>query len=109
MIGDADLSIPVERNSYRSHPKLIKKLGDIARARGFNQFEQRLGDEIFDDHIMLIQHAGIPSVDLIDFEYPNRSTNYWHTTHDTPDKCSPKSLQVVGQVLYDYIYEKNEK
>lgn len=109
MIGDADLSIPVERNSYRSHPKLTKQLGDIARKRGFNQFEHRLGEEIYDDHLMLIQYAGIPSVDLIDFEYPNKSTNYWHTTLDTPDKCSAKSLRVIGQVLCDYIYGENEE
>jgi len=109
MIGDADLSIPVERNSYRSHPKLTKQLGDIAQKRGFDQFEHRLGEEIYDDHLMLIQYAGIPSVDLIDFEYPNKSTNYWHTTLDTPDKCSAKSLRVVGQVLCDYIYGENEE
>jgi len=56
---------------------------------------------------MLIQHADIPSVDLIDFHYPNRYQNYWHTIQDTPDKCSAHSLEIVGQVLYDYIYEQN--
>jgi Zn-dependent M28 family amino/carboxypeptidase len=24
---------------------------------------------------------------------------YWHTAEDTLDKCSPQSLQVVGDVL----------
>lgn len=108
MVGDADLSIPVERYSFNSHPKLIKTLWNIAKEHGFTEFAQHLGDEIFDDHLMLIQYAGIPSVDIIDFEYPTHGINYWHTTFDTPDKCSPKSLQIVGQVLYDYIYHVKE-
>jgi len=106
MIGDADLQIPVERNSVNSNPQLIKKLWSIAERRHFRAFVHQIDEEIYDDHLMLIRFAGIPSVDLIDFKYPNRFTNYWHTTMDTPDKCSAESLQIVGMVLYDYIYEK---
>ncbi|MCK9484746.1 MAG: M28 family peptidase [Candidatus Marinimicrobia bacterium] len=107
MIGDADLQIPVERNSVNSHPQLIKKLWEIAARHRFGAFIHQIDEEIYDDHLMLIRHAGIPSVDLIDFKYPNRFTNYWHTTMDTPDKCSVESLQIIGTVLYDYIFDKN--
>jgi glutaminyl-peptide cyclotransferase len=104
MIGDKELSIPIERNSYRSHPDLVKTLWSIAKERGYNEFVHRLGSYIHDDHIMLIEHAGIPAVDIIDFHYPNRYHNFWHTLQDTPDKCSPRSLAIVGNVLFDYIY-----
>jgi len=104
MVGDANLSLPIERNSYRSHPKLVRTLWDLAKKRGYSEFVYTLGDEIYDDHLMLIEHARIPSVDIIDFQYPDRYTNYWHTTADTPDKCSPRSLKIVGQVLVDYIF-----
>lgn len=104
MIGDADLRIPVERNSVNSNPVLVRKLWSIAARHRFSAFVHQIDEEIYDDHLMLIKHAGIPSVDLIDFQYPNRFTNYWHTTQDTPDKCSPKSLKIVGTVLYDYIF-----
>ncbi len=107
MIGDKDLSIPIERNSYSSHPALVKELWNIAKNRGYSEFQHRFDSYIYDDHVMLIQHADIPSVDLIDFHYPNRYQNYWHTIQDTPDKCSAHSLEIVGQVLYDYIYEQN--
>ncbi|RKY54537.1 MAG: hypothetical protein DRP89_04855 [Candidatus Neomarinimicrobiota bacterium] len=106
MIGDAELTIPVERNSYRSHPKLVETLWKIADHHGYSEFEHRIGEEIYDDHVPLIKYANIPSVDLIDFHYPNRFVNYWHTLQDTPDKCSPGSLEVVGQVLLDYIYSE---
>lgn len=104
LIGDRELTIPIERHSYRSHPWLVKTLWEIARDRGYSEFQHKFGSYIHDDHVMLIEHAGIPSVDLIDFDYPNRYQNFWHTTMDTPDKCSPRSLQIIGQVLYDYIY-----
>jgi len=104
MIGDKELNIPIERQSYSSHPELVKKLWSLAKIRDYSEFQHKFGNYIHDDHVMLIEHAGIPSVDLIDFEYPNRYQNFWHTSMDTPDKCSPHSLEVVGQVLYDYIY-----
>jgi len=104
MIGDKELNIPIERNSYQSHPELVQTIWNIAKNRGFTEFQHRFGSHIYDDHVMLIKYAGIPSIDLIDFEYPNRYQNFWHTTMDTPDKCSPQSLAIVGQVLYDYIF-----
>jgi hypothetical protein len=38
--------------------------------------------------------AGVPSVDIIDLEYPA-----WHTAGDTLDAVSARSLQVVGDTL----------
>jgi Zn-dependent M28 family amino/carboxypeptidase len=105
MIGDKNLEIPIERNSYASHKTLIKKLWKIAEKYDFKAYKNHLGLEIYDDHIPLIEIAGIPSVDLIDFTYPDKYTNYWHTQADTPDKCSGESLRQVGQVVLDYILE----
>ena len=45
-----------------------------------------------------MNEAGAPMIDLIDFDYgPGHS--WWHTLADTPDKCSPNSLEAVGQVI----------
>ena len=52
-----------------------------------------------DDHIPF-KEAGIPAVDIIDFDYP-----YWHTTQDTVDKLSPDSLERVGRVLEYWLEE----
>ena len=108
MIGDADLSIPIERSSYEYHPELVRKIWDIADRRNYSEFVHYIGDDIYDDHIPLNRIANIPTIDIIDFHYPNRFMNYWHTMSDTPDKCSPKSLQIVGQVLLDYIYSESD-
>ena len=44
-------------------------------------------------HIPLIK-AGIPTIDLIDFDYKP-----WHTIGDTADKCSAESLGKIGKGL----------
>ena len=61
------------------------------------------GHEITDDHLPL-NDVGIPTVDLIDFNYPDASNKYWHTMADTPDKCSAESLGSVGTLLLEIIY-----
>ena len=45
----------------------------------------------------------MPSADLIDFDYgPNNS--YWHTTKDTIDKLSPKSLEIAGNTVLQVVW-----
>ena len=47
-----------------------------------------------DDHLPLNEVAGIPTIDIIDFEYP-----FWHKADDLPENCSAESLEEVGQVV----------
>ena len=106
MIGDEQLSIPVEGYSNDYLPHIVEKVWTTAESLGENVFEQRRGIYIEDDHKMLIQ-KGIPCINIIDFAYPDESHRYWHTLEDTPDKCSPESLGSVGRVILNVIY--NEK
>jgi Zn-dependent M28 family amino/carboxypeptidase len=48
-----------------------------------------------------LQH-GVPSADLIDFDYGYNNV-FWHTTQDTLDKISPKSLAIVGTVTLETV------
>ena len=104
MVGDAELHIPIERNSYVQNPLLIKKLWGLAKELELNAFDKTLQYEIFDDHVPLWEEAQIPAIDLIDFNYPNRRSNYWHTHQDIPVHCSAESLGQVGTLLIHYIY-----
>ena len=61
-------------------------------------FQDKVGQSVQDDHTPL-NRAGIPSFLLIDFEYPP-----YHTTGDTLDKCSAKSLETVAHAVFDYAY-----
>ena len=100
MIGDRDLEIMMEGYSRAASHALLSELFDIAEGLGFEQFRREKTVAIIDDHLPLIQ-AGINAVDLIDFDY-----EYWHTLEDTPDKCSPESLDAVGKVLLHYIWRQ---
>ncbi len=104
MIGDAELHIPIERNSYRQNRQLVKKLWTMAEELSLDAFESRIAYTLYDDHVPLWAEARIPAIDIIDFNYPNSYANYWHTTQDLPENCSAESLGQVGTLLVHYIY-----
>ncbi len=106
MVGDADLHLPVEYQSQQYAPQIVDKVWSAGAALGYREFVKRIGPAVNDDHIMMI-NAGIPFIDIIDFSYKGKDgTNYWHTLQDTPDKCSPKSLKIVGQTLLKVVFDE---
>ncbi|OUT47629.1 MAG: hypothetical protein CBB74_00015 [Owenweeksia sp. TMED14] len=105
MVGDKNLKIPIERFSYKTNPDLVKELWNLAEELDLEAFKYTLGYEIYDDHVPLWVNAQIPAIDIIDFDYPNLFYNYWHTQNDIVENCSPQSLQQVGTLLLNYIYD----
>ncbi|MBP1654993.1 MAG: Peptidase family [Bacteroidetes bacterium] len=105
MVGDADLELPRERFSVRYAPDVVNLVWETARALGVTEFVDYLGPEIIDDHLPL-NEAGIRTVNIIDFQYPDATHRYWHTHGDTPDKCSPESLEAVGTVVAHVVYNQ---
>jgi len=99
MIGDQDLNILRDQNST---PWLEDLVYQAATKLGYQShfFEQTAPME--DDHIPFVK-LGIPSADLIDFEYGYGNV-FWHTPQDTVDKLSPKSLQIVGDVILQTVW-----
>jgi len=99
MIGDADLNVYKERNS---NPDLTDAIWAAAKELGYeNKFIPEYKYSMIDDHTPFLQ-AGIPAVDIIDFDYP-----YWHTVQDTPDKVSAESLQAVGETLRTWVMQQS--
>jgi hypothetical protein len=99
MMGDAELTIYREKNS---DPGLMDDIWAKARDLGYPEFKDATKYRISDDHIPF-RDLGITVVDLIDFDYPNETYNYWHTTEDTIDKVSAHSLEVVGRTVEAYL------
>lgn len=98
MMGDADLQLPREQSST---PTLVDSIWQVAADLNYDDvFLDASGPYVIDDHRPFLL-AGIPAVDIIDFSYP-----YWHTLADTPDKCSPTSLETVGRVIEAYMEEQ---
>jgi glutaminyl-peptide cyclotransferase len=100
MIGDADLNIHLEKNS---NVQIRGEIWETAAALGHGDvFINTEKHSMLDDHTPFLE-AGIPAVDIIDFDY-----KYWHTTEDTVDKVSAESLGAVGDTLWHWIVNQTE-
>ena len=106
MVGDKQLTLPIERYSYDFHPDLVRDLWDRAKDLGLHAFIRKIEYAIYDDHVPLYNIAGIPAIDIIDFKYPNSFTNFHHTLNDVVENCSAESLDQVGRLMVDYIYNR---
>lgn len=92
MVGDRRLEI---RRDTNSTPWLVDLFWAAARRLGHDDVFVEATTTIEDDHVPFLK-AGVPSVDIIDLDYPA-----WHTPADTLDKVSVDSLQIVGDVILD--------
>ncbi len=93
MIGDKQLCLTLS-------PDTTEWLADAAtvaaKELGHSERVGRNPGGLLDDHTPF-QQAGVPCVDLIDFDYgPNNA--YWHSSEDTIDKLSSESLAFVGDL-----------
>ena len=94
MVGDRSLDITLSPDSPAQMAQGIFSAAENLKVR--DHFTYFSGD-ILDDHAP-INAAGVPMIDLIDFDYPS-----WHTPEDTIDKLSAESLQTVGRVAIYYL------
>ena len=98
MIGDADLNIEHDSDST---PWLEDSLYQAATRLGYQSHFFGRTIAVDDDHVAFLQH-GIPSVDIIDLDYGYNNV-FHHTTEDTVDKLSTKSLEIVGTVTLELV------
>ena len=96
MVGDRSLKITLPPDSPAQMTHDIFSSAETLRLRShFTYFDF----EITDDHTPL-NRIGIPTIDLIDFDFPP-----WHTADDTIDKIGAESLKIVGSVAAYYLAE----
>ncbi len=111
MIGAKNLILPREATSDQYARQVNDRVYGTAQKLGYSSvFRADEIQQVEDDHVPLNQE-GIPTIDLI---HPLPFGNYertglvqWHTMQDTPENCSPKSLQTVGETLAEVIYNES--
>jgi Zn-dependent M28 family amino/carboxypeptidase len=96
MVGDRSLDVTLPADST---PEIARDIFAAAEALKLRSYFTYLDREMIDDHSPL-NAIGIPTIDVIDFDYP-----WWHTAGDTMDKISARSLQIVGSVALYYLSE----
>jgi Zn-dependent M28 family amino/carboxypeptidase len=105
MIADADLNI--DRDSH-STAWLEDLVYEAATHMGYqSHFFNRTLNGLVDDHLPFADR-GVPSADLIDLDYGYGNV-FHHTTEDTMDKLSPKSMEIVGRVVLDTVRMLDKK
>ena len=100
MVGDKELRFEREGYSWGRAPQVVTKVWNAAKEVGATAFVEEIREPVLDDHVPFLE-KGIKVIDIIDFDYP-----HWHTINDTPDKCSAESLQQVGDVLIEVLYNE---
>ena len=94
MMGKRDVTITMPP---ASPPKLAQGIFAASDALGTRSHFGYYRGDILDDHYDL-NAVGIPTIDLIDFNFPQ-----WHTAADTLDTISAESLAVVGQATLYHV------
>ncbi len=95
MIGDKDFGITLSPDSPQELARDLLASADALKVREKFTYYDR---NIYDDHVPLNTIAKIPTIDLIDFDYP-----YWHTADDTLERLGPDGLQHTGAVTLHHL------
>lgn len=90
-------ALKVEMYSFEAAKPLIDQIWGVAKDVGAKSFKYERGYEVQDDHLAL-NRVGIPTVDVIDFDYP-----HWHKLSDTADKVSGDQLAEVSKVISTWL------
>lgn len=98
MVGDRNLNVYLESNSASRAANLAALVLEGARATDARSFHDEVRYSLIDDHIRLLD-AGLPAVDIVDFDYPA-----WHTHRDSTDQVSAASLAEVARVAAWLVY-----
>jgi glutaminyl-peptide cyclotransferase len=104
MIGDADLDIQRDTNST---PWLEDLVLEAATRLGYQSHFFAQSTAVNDDHLPFAKR-GVPVADIIDIDYGYNNV-FHHTTQDTIDKLSPRSLEISGDVIWETMQLVNER
>lgn len=110
MVGGENARFPKEGNSMRYAPSLVNEVWSIANEKeGIQRFVEKKGGNISDDHVVINQKSGIPTINIIRHNTTSGSHQfapYWHTQNDDMSIISKNTLQDVGDVLTELIYNR---
>ncbi|MDR9418461.1 M28 family peptidase [Gracilimonas sp.] len=111
MVGAENAQFPKERYSLSYAPNLVEEVWNIAGEKGYdNYFLNEEGAAVADDHMIVNEQAGIPIINVINHSRTEQGNAqfgaYWHTHSDNMDIISRATLQAVGDVMAELIYNR---
>jgi Zn-dependent M28 family amino/carboxypeptidase len=110
MVGAKQATFYKEQYSMQTAANIVKKVWKKAQSIGYSAyFVDQIGDPITDDHYYVNELAGIPCIDIINYDasYEKNSFGaFWHTLGDNMDVIDKSTLKAVGETLIHVIYSE---
>ncbi|HET6527855.1 MAG TPA: M28 family peptidase [Balneolaceae bacterium] len=112
MVGGENARFPKEQYSLAYAPALVNGIWSVAADEGFEEwFVNKKGRYISDDHLIINRLTDIPVIDIIRHNPTATGAGfapYWHTHQDNMQIISKETLNGVGSVLAELIYNRIE-
>jgi len=114
MVGGENAIFPKEGYSMQYAPGLVNEIWSVAGEKGYGElFVNQRGAPISDDHVIVQRLTGIPMINIIHHRVSDTGKvifpEYWHTQRDDLNIISKNTLQAVGDVLLELIYNRIPK
>jgi len=112
MVGAEDAVFPKERYSMQYAGPLVNQLWNLAAELGFEAyFINEPGSAIQDDHVVINEQTDIPTMNIIHHKRVEGSNSvqfpdHWHTQKDDMRNIDANTLDAVGSVLAELIYNR---
>jgi glutaminyl-peptide cyclotransferase len=89
-------------------PAVVRKVWALASELGLSKyFVGTESDPLIDDHLYINRQAGIPVIDIIDYDSGRGGfPSSWHTVGDTLDKIDKNTLAAVGRTVLAVVYQE---
>lgn len=111
MVGAERAVFPKESYSMSYAPNLVDELWRIAAQKGYSEvFLNEKGAGVLDDHYIIYGNTKIPTIDIINHSVgPDGNIKFaphWHTHQDDLPIIDKNTLQAIGDVLLELIYNR---
>ncbi len=109
MVGAKNAIFTMENTSMYYAPDIMKKVWNIAKNLGYeNFFSQEKTGGIIDDHLYINKIARIPTIDIVHHDKTTNSGFFpqWHTMNDDMSNIDQKTLLVVGNTILTVLFSE---
>ncbi len=108
MVGGYNSKFYKEQFSVYYANEIVNKIWGLAYKLGYNNnFINKEGIYVTDDHLYVNKYANIPIINII-HQNPHNNENpfyeHWHTVNDNLENIDPEMLGIVGKVVTTAIY-----
>jgi len=111
MVGGKNAVFYQEGHSLQYAGSVVNKFWKAAHKAGYSgYFPYQRVNPITDDHFFINVMAGIPTIDIIQYDnYAEKGFfEHWHTHGDNMDAIDKNTLKAVGQSVLQLLYEEGQ-